>query len=85
LKINITETAKREFRRLPQEIQKALKEAIEGLVENPFPSNAKGMQPPWKGHWRIKVRKVYRIIYFLDEGALELLVVRVGHRKDIYR
>jgi addiction module RelE/StbE family toxin len=43
------------------------------------------MQHPWKGHWRIKIRKVYRVIYRVDEGALVLLVVRVGHRKDIYR
>ncbi len=85
LKVEITEAAKRDMRGLPKEIQLAVRDAVRGLVENPFPPGARGMQHPWKGHWRIKIRKVYRVIYRVDEGALVLLVVRVGHRKDVYR
>jgi mRNA interferase RelE/StbE len=34
--------------------------------------------------WRIRVGK-YRIIYEIDDGKLTILVILVGHRKEVYR
>jgi len=40
-----------------------------------------------KGHedlWRIQVGD-YRVIYTIEDGKLLVLVVRIEHRKDVYR
>jgi mRNA interferase RelE/StbE len=38
----------------------------------------------WRGCFRYRVGD-YRIIYLLDRSARELTVLRVGHRRDVYR
>lgn len=34
--------------------------------------------------WRIRVGS-YRVIYEIHEGELRVLVITIGHRKDVYR
>ena len=36
-----------------------------------------------QGEWRVRTGD-YRIIYEIDDGVLLVLVIAVGHRKDIY-
>jgi mRNA-degrading endonuclease RelE of RelBE toxin-antitoxin system len=38
----------------------------------------------WRGCFRYRVWD-YRIIYRLDRSARELTVLKVGHRRDVYR
>lgn len=60
-----------------------LKDAIYKLAEEPKPVGAK----PVKGHpgyFRIRVG-IYRVVYTIEADALVVLIIRVGHRKDIYR
>ena len=56
---------------------------IDALQENPRPPGAIRLA----GHddlWRLRVGD-YRIIYAIDGGALVILVIRVGHQREIYR
>lgn len=85
LRVLITEAAKRDIRRLPREIQQAIFDKVQDLVEEPFPSGYKKIEPRWENHYRVKIRKDYRLIYALGEDGLVLVVVRAGHRSDIYR
>jgi len=56
---------------------------IDGLIENPFPPKCTKLS----GHaslWRIRVGD-YRIIDTVGEVVLQVLVIEVGHRREIYR
>lgn len=58
-------------------------EAIMGLAENPAPLNSKqlsGEDPPL---YRMRVGD-YRILYQIENDVLVVLVVHVGHRKDVF-
>jgi mRNA interferase RelE/StbE len=59
----------------------ALKNAIYGLAENPRPHGCKKLHG--RDGYRIRVSK-YRIIYDIFDDVLEVDVVALGHRKDIY-
>ncbi len=67
-------------RRLLQRID----QAILALVENPNPINCKqlaGEDPPL---YRLRVGD-YRILYHIEADVLVVLVIHIGHRKDVYR
>ncbi len=51
------------------------------LGDDPRPPAAK----PLRGRpaWRVRVGD-YRIIYTIDDGVLLIVVVTLGHRRDVY-
>jgi mRNA interferase RelE/StbE len=68
--------------RLPTEVQSRIAESLQSLSEEPRPPGSRKLQG--RGGWRIRVSD-YRAIYEIDDEAREVLVVAVGHRRDIYR
>jgi mRNA interferase RelE/StbE len=63
---------------------KRLDQALLSLAENPVPAGSKqlvGEDPPL---YRVRVGD-YRILYQIEDDVLVILVVHVGHRKDVYR
>ena len=56
--------------------------AIEQLSTNPRPQGARKLDG--RDAWRIRVG-VYRVIYEIDDDRLIVLIIRVGHRRDVYR
>jgi len=81
--ITFKPSADRELRRLPIEIQKRIVRAVELLAGDPRPVGVVKMAGD-DNLWRIRVGQ-YRIIYEIHDNRLVVLVLRVGHRKDIYR
>ena len=75
--------ALRQLERLPREAQKRLSTKIEALREDPFPPGSKKMAAI-PDTWRIRAGD-YRVVYQVHRGALIVLVLTVGHRKDVYR
>lgn len=59
-----------------------IKAAIINLGSDPRPAGCKKLAG-WEG-WRIRVGD-YRVLYEIKETELIVLVVDVGHRRDIYR
>jgi len=56
---------------------------IQSLAENPRP---KGCEKLSGQHNKYRVREgLYRIIYSIEDKALLVFVMKVGHRKDVYR
>jgi len=53
------------------------------LAENPRPPGCKKLKDTERT-WRIRVG-VYRILYDIDDSGATLTVLRIGHRKEIYR
>ena len=58
--------------------------AILSLSDNPTPPNSKHLVGEVASLYRLRVGD-YRIIYQVDGGKLVVLVVHVGHLKDVYR
>lgn len=56
--------------------------AIRGLADDPRPPGCRKLS----GQDRYRIRLgVYRIVYSIEDRQLVVLVVKVGHRKDVYR
>jgi mRNA interferase RelE/StbE len=75
--------AARELRSCPPPIRQRLKTAIDSLATNPHPPGAQRLRGPDR-LIRIRVGD-YRILYRVIRERLVVLVVRVGHRREVYR
>jgi mRNA interferase RelE/StbE len=75
--------ALRQLEKLPREAQKRLAAKIETLRDDPFPSGCRKMEGVADA-WRVRVGD-YRVVYQVHHGILVVLVLTVGHRKDVYR
>lgn len=76
--------AVRELADLPKQDQRRVLRKIEGLALDPTPPGCIAMQGKSHGMYRIRVGDC-RVIYNIHRGRLTVLVVKVGHRKDVYR
>lgn len=81
-RIEFAPTAARTFKKLSPEIQNRLSKTIDKLTGNPLPNGVKKLAGE-DNLFRVRVGD-YRIIYQLKSNELIILVVRVGHRRDIY-
>ena len=75
--------AARQFRDLPKDVQKRLKVRIDALADNPRPQGVERLAGP-EELYRIRAGE-YRVIYVIRDQVMLVLVVGVGHRRDIYR
>ncbi len=70
--------------KLPESVGFAVIEFITGpLLENPHRVGA-GLKDELQGIWSAR-RGSYRILYRIDDQRKEVIVLRVGHRWEIYR
>lgn len=79
----VTNPARKQINKLSVVVQERIITAIDTLAQVPHPPNAE----PIKGladTFRIRVGD-YRIIYSLHDDELLILVIRVGHRREVYR
>ena len=82
MRIRWERRAIKELADLPRREQRRVVEAVEGLLENPLGGEPLAAQ--WKGLRRLRVGR-YRVLDGYDGTELLIAVVRVGHRKDVYR
>jgi mRNA-degrading endonuclease RelE of RelBE toxin-antitoxin system len=69
---------------LPESVAFAVIEFITGpLLENPRRLGAP-LRGELEGIWSAR-RGTYRILYRIDEENREVIILRIGHRGDIYR
>ncbi len=84
-KINFTEFAAKQFKKLNKSIAKQLMDYLKEKVLTK--SHPTGLGSPLLGNksglWRYRVND-YRIICQIKEEEVTILIVRLGHRKDIY-
>ncbi len=82
-RIDVAPAALRQLRKLDRTAQKRVQAAIELLAEEPRPTGAKNLVGG-DGEWRVRTGD-YRIVYETHDDVLLVLVVAVGHRREIYR
>lgn len=81
--IEILPKAARQIRKLPKSVQDLLFPALFALADNPRPLGCKKMAGS-TDEYRIRVGN-YRIVYQVQDKKLWVLVVRLGHRREVYR
>jgi mRNA interferase RelE/StbE len=82
-RIEFSPTAERQFKKLPKEVQARLKHRIDILAENPFPRGVKKLSAE-EDLYRLRIGD-YRIVYQVQGKALLILILKLGHRKNVYR
>lgn len=75
--------ADRELCRLPEDQQRRVVAEIELLAFDPRPEGVVKMTGA-ENLWRIRVGR-YRVVYEIHDREVVVLVLRIGHRKDVYR
>lgn len=81
--LRIKPSAERDMRRLSRTVLERLNAKILTLRDDPRPHGALKLSGDLEG-WRIRVGD-YRILYLIDDAAQTVTVVRVKHRRDVYR
>ncbi|MCC6422387.1 MAG: type II toxin-antitoxin system RelE/ParE family toxin [Phycisphaerales bacterium] len=69
--------------KLDRVIQRQLIEAADTLADDPRPHGVEKLSGE-HNLWRIRVRD-WRMVYEIQDRQLVVLVLKVGHRRDIYR
>jgi mRNA interferase RelE/StbE len=77
-----TREAKRNIEKLDPSIRKVIKKAIESLAVNP--AKGKPLSYDLAGLHSLRTAD-YRIVYRVREKQLIIIVIAVGHRKEIYK
>lgn len=81
-RIEVAPAAVRQLRKLDRAAKRRVQAAIELFASEPRPSGAKKLVGG-DGEWRVRTGD-YRIVYEIHDSVLLVLVVAVGHRRDIY-
>ena len=82
-RVEIKKSAVKEIEHLPRKDMRAVLDKIESLSENPRPHDCKKLSSQEK--YRVRCGNYCRILYSIEDGVLIVFVVKVGHRKEVYR
>lgn len=82
-KIEIERGARKVLSELPKREQARVGAQIDKLADNPRPSGAKKLVGELDV-WRIRIGD-YRVIYRVKDAELVVLVIKIGHRREVYR
>jgi len=78
----LPKSVQKEFNRLPDDMASRVLARLAGLETNPRPQDVKKLKG--RDAWRIRVGD-YRVIYEVHDRVLQIIVIRIGHRREIYR
>jgi mRNA interferase RelE/StbE len=80
--IRFTRPALRQLRKLSRQERTRIEERITHLADDPRPSGSRVLRNT--PHYRTRVGNC-RVIYRIQDNELIVLIVRVGHRRDVYQ
>lgn len=82
-RISLAPPAARQLRKFDPQTRRRIQAVLELLATEPRPPAATRLVGG-AGEWRVRTGD-YRIIYEIRDDLLLVLVLRVGHRRDVYR
>lgn len=80
--VEVRPAALRALERIPRKDLERIRGAIALLAREPRPPGARKLRE--RDAYRVRVGD-YRVIYTADDGRLVVTVIRLGHRKHVYR
>lgn len=81
-KIFFKESVQKDLNAIPKKDVNKILDRIKALAEDPRPPGCEKLT----GQQRFRLRQGrYRILYSIQDDELTVWVVKIGHRKDIYR
>ena len=80
--VEILRSAQKQLSKIDRQDQSRIIASIKLLAENPRPTGCKKLSG--RPACRIRIGS-YRVIYEVDDNRIRVLVVAIGHRKEIYR
>ena len=80
--VEILRSAQKQLAKVDRQDRSRIIAAIRELADQPHPPGSKKLSG--RPAWRIRVG-VYRVIYEICDDRLLIMVIAIGHRKDIYR
>ena len=81
-RVEVAPAAVRQLRKLDRVAQRRVQAAIELLATEPRPTGAKKLVGG-NGEWRVRTGE-HRVVYEIHDNVLLILVVAVGHRREMY-
>lgn len=81
-RVEILRSAQKQLAKIDRQDQSRIISAIRELANDPRPPGCNKLSG--RPAWRIRVG-TYRVIYEIHDDRLLVLVVTIGHRKDVYR
>lgn len=82
-RVEFTKKAANQFQSLSAQIQSRLQPKLIALATEPRPSGVVKLENA-DNQYRIRVG-TYRIVYQIKEEVLLVLIIKVGHRRDVYK
>ena len=82
-RIEVSATAEKQIRKLDRSDQIRVLRAIQALSKEPRPPGTRKLRG-YADVFRVRIG-VYRIIYSLEQDRLLIIILKVGHRRDVYR
>ncbi len=81
--ITYKQSASEELLQLPANVAYKVLAAINNLSENPRPYNCIKLKGSIN-EYRIRIAN-YRVLYTIKDAVLLIIVIKIAHRKDVYR
>jgi len=81
--VRLVPAARRQLRSLDPQVRRQLEPTLRSLADDPRPAGVKALQGR-RGYLRVRVGD-YRIVYQVQDDVLLVLVVQLGHRREVYR
>jgi mRNA interferase RelE/StbE len=81
-RVLIKASAAKELETLPKKDRAAIAKRITALGDDPRPSGCQKLS----GDQKYSIRQgPYRILYVIEDEKIVVVVVKIGHRRDVYR
>ena len=81
-RILFRQSVAKDLRSIPKEDVQRILRRIEGLADEPRPVGVEKLS----GDEKYRIRQGnYRILYAIDDDVITVTIVKVGHRRDVYR
>ncbi len=81
--IEISRTAEKRLKKLRRDDQRRVVRAIIDLADDPRPQGSRKLTG-YDDVFRIRVGR-YRVLYSVSGKKLIIIILKIGHRKDVYR
>lgn len=82
-RVQVVATARRELLKLPAKLRVRVADSIRALSADPRPPGCKKLAGN-AAYYRIRAGD-YRVLYDIREREVLVLVIKIGHRRDVYR